>query len=238
IDGGSEDGSVELIKDYANRVDYNVRWISERDRGIYNAMNKGTRMSAGNYLLFLNAGDTLADNHVLFNVFSYPLTGDVIIGRINVVSNSRILAKDGSIFGEKVSLFGLLLRGIPHQGSLIRRELQVRFPYDEKYVINSDFKFFLEVIIIQNCSIQYIPLTISNYDNDGISTTNPQLQIQERHEIFRSLFPPRICEEYERLIPHYNEIIRIKWLLNHPFFYRVYRAWTSFGRILDNKKKW
>ena len=105
IDGGSEDGSVELIKDYANRVDYNVRWISERDRGIYNAMNKGTRMSAGNYLLFLNAGDTLADNHVLFNVFSYPLTGDVIIGRINVVSNSRILAKDGSIFGEKLSTY-------------------------------------------------------------------------------------------------------------------------------------
>lgn len=232
VDGGSNDGSLDLIQDYINRVNYPVKWVSESDDGIYQAMNKGTKMANGDYLLFLNSGDTLADITILQSLFSIVLVGEVVIGRINIASNSRIVTQDFTIFGQEVSLFGLLLRGIPHQGTLILRELQIRFPYDESYKINSDFKFFLETVILNNCSIQYVPLTISNYDNDGLSTNNPELQLRERYDIFRSLVPSRVCKDYEKWIPHYYELIRVEWLLKHPFFYRVYRAWASFGRLI------
>lgn len=229
VDGGSNDGSKDVIEDYAKRVKYPVKWVSEKDEGIYNAMNKGTRMSIGDYLLFLNSGDTLANNTVIEDLLSEILTADIIIGRINVVSEGKIVTKDATVFGDEVGLFGLLLRGIPHQGTLISRALQEKCPYDEKYRINSDFKFFLNTVIMHDCSVQYLSLTIANYDNGGFSVVNSQLQIQERSEIFRDTIPHRICKEYEFWIPHYYELIRVKWLLKHPFFYYIYRVWTSVG---------
>lgn len=240
VDGGSQDESAVLIEEYCNKAPYRVKWVSERDEGIYNAMNKGTRMAAGDYLLFLNSGDSFANDSVLEKLLSQELVADVIIGRVNVVSGSTVISRGVSIYGNEIGLFGLLLKGIPHQGTLIQRQLQIRHPYDEGYKINSDLKFFLETIILENCSVQYLPITIADYDNDGISARESDLQQQERSRILRSLIPARICKEYEEWVPHYNELIRVKWLLGHPFFYKVYRAWTSLGRRIlgyDDKRK-
>ena len=66
IDGGSTDGSAELIKEYSDRIYY---WVSEPDSGIYNAMNKGIRKASGEYLLFLNSGDALASDNIVEEVF-------------------------------------------------------------------------------------------------------------------------------------------------------------------------
>ena len=66
IDGGSTDGSVDVIKQYADQIDY---WVSEPDKGIYNAMNKGVAVAKGEYCLFLNSGDSLHNNSALAKVF-------------------------------------------------------------------------------------------------------------------------------------------------------------------------
>ena len=77
IDGGSTDGSVDVIKEYADRINY---WVSEPDKGIYNAMNKGIDVAQGEYCLFLNSGDYLFDNYVLSEVALHLDGTDVITG--------------------------------------------------------------------------------------------------------------------------------------------------------------
>lgn len=242
IDGASTDNSVEVIKQYVSQLapsnspkrgesdaPISVQWISEPDKGIYNAMNKGVRMAMGDYLLFLNAGDTFASSDSVAELMALDLDADIIIGRVNVVKGDTILSADHTVKGD-ITLFNLYMWGIPHQGTLIKRELLLQTPYDEHLRIDADFKFFLQKIILDNCSVQYIPLTISNYDNSGISSTNHELEQTERKQIFAELIPERIRKDYMPIFPHYYEVYRVEWLLRHKFFYRVYRAWTTLGR--------
>ncbi len=90
IDGGSTDGSAEVIKEFADKITY---WVSEPDKGIYNAMNKGILHAKGEYLLFLNSGDWLADDDLLSKVFCEPRTADIIYGHMNFVSGDKILLR-------------------------------------------------------------------------------------------------------------------------------------------------
>ena len=78
IDGGSTDGSVDVIKKYADRIDY---WVSEPDKGIYNAMNKGIIKAKGEYLNFMNSGDCFYDNEVLSNVYQNGMCSEMIVGK-------------------------------------------------------------------------------------------------------------------------------------------------------------
>lgn len=215
---------------------FSLFWISEPDKGIYNAMNKGVRKATGDYLLFLNSGDSLASYDVIKTMHTMDFSADIEIGRVNVVSGSEIRTKDHGVTGE-ITLFNLFLTGIPHQGTLTKRELLLQHPFDENYKINSDFKFFLQTIILDNCSVDYIPLTIADYDDSGISSTNQDLQRKERLEIYQSLVPARIRQDYDKVFPHYYEVVRVEWLLKHPFFYKIYRAFVTFGRKMIGYKK-
>lgn len=231
VDGGSSDGSQNIIEKSSNII---TRYVSERDNGIYNAMNKGVKMANGDYVLFLNSGDTLADNDTIDNInqlISHTFD-DIIIGSVNTMKDGFFVTKRHTVTN-KITLFNLFLTGIPHQGTLTKRQLLLDNPFDETYRINSDFKFFLQTIILQNCSVKYIPeLIISNYDLGGISSTNKELQFTERRRIYEELIPERIREDYDKVFPYYYEAIRVSWLLKHPFFYRIYRVWCSIGRKL------
>ena len=77
IDGGSTDGSVEVIKKYASRIDY---WVSEPDKGVYNAMNKGIRKATGDYLNFMNSGDAYHSTSALEIIAGLHSDDDIIIG--------------------------------------------------------------------------------------------------------------------------------------------------------------
>lgn len=233
VDGGSTDDSVKRIKDYELKIKkedlgIQLHWSSEKDKGIYNAMNKGARLATGDYLLYLNGGDCFSDNQVLECLSQHTLDADIIIGRVNQVREGKILVRDYTVRGE-LTLFNHFLWGVPHQGVLMRRTIQLSYPYDEGYRISSDFGFFLHSIIVDNRSVQYLPLTISNYDLSGISSTNTQLLMKERLEIYNAYIPKRIRMDYDKIFPHYYEMMRLDWLLHHPFFYRVYRAWTTLG---------
>ena len=78
IDGGSTDGSVDVLKEYDKNIDY---WVSEPDKGIYNAMNKGITQAHGEYLNFMNSGDCFYDKNVLENLCEKGLSSDIIVGR-------------------------------------------------------------------------------------------------------------------------------------------------------------
>lgn len=237
IDGNSSDGSVDVIKEFEeaySKRNMPYKWVSEPDSGIYNAMNKGIDMATGDYLLFLNSGDTLCDKKILDSVHKLHDGSDILLGSVNVVQGDKIILKDNGI-SHGLSLFALYLYGIPHQGSFIKRSLFDKYKYDESLKINSDWKFFIQKIVLENASVQILQLTVANYDNDGLSSNNKELLLMERKQVFDQLFPPRVVSDYEKVFANYYEIYRVEWLLKHRFFYKLYRFIASVGMRLYAK---
>lgn len=199
IDGGSTDGSREVIKEYTNRITY---WVSETDNGIYNAMNKGILQANGEYLLFLNSGDWLFNNTILSRIFELPKSAEIIYGNLNVIMKNGESKLQTPLIGEMLTLanFNTNTRStISHPASFIHKTLFERGLYDESYKIIADINFFIDRIIIQNCSVEYIPYIITNFNSDGVSSnpSNWAQTIEERTRIFKELLPPRILKDYE-----------------------------------------
>lgn len=228
VDGASTDASVDVIRRMADGRN-NVKWVSEPDAGIYNAMNKGVAMATGDYLLFLNSGDKFSGCDVLSVCSDHLCGSDFVMGRVNVVHDGLVVCQTKVLEESDLSLFYLYLQGIPHQAAFISRQLLVDNPYDESLKINSDWKFFVQSVVCDNASVEFLPYVIADYDDAGVSSINGKLLNRERELVFKSLFPERIVSDYLAVLPNYYEVKRVKWLLAHPFFYRVYRLWTSFG---------
>ncbi|WP_051199999.1 glycosyltransferase family 2 protein [Flavobacterium subsaxonicum] len=169
IDGASTDGSVEIIKQIEDRLAF---WVSERDSGIFNAMNKGIKKASGDYLIMLNAGDVLYDNNTLQNIFESNPTEDILYG-------DAILESKGKIFGEKIFshpiTFGFFRRtSISHQAAFIKRELHDRIGfYDETLRFASDWKFFVLAFCKYDISSKYYNKFIAVCNCDGL-TWNPK----------------------------------------------------------------
>lgn len=192
VDGGSTDGTKEIIAQYNGLISW---WCSEPDKGIYNAMNKGIAHATGKYVNFMNAGDSFFNNDVLQHVYDSRLCPDVIEGHV-VRTDSKTRHKD--VYEDLyVHLFSDTLS---HQGTFIRRELLVSHPYDEKYKIVSDWKFWIETLILEERSYAFLDLDIAYYDISGISSTYPHKIAKEREEVIQELFTPYM----QKFIHSYN----------------------------------
>jgi len=190
IDGGSTDGSVDIIKKFEHQITY---WCSEPDGGIFNAMNKGTNHASGEYLIFMNSGDCFHSKNVLSSIGEHQ--EDIICGKILRGDSKKPTGHNR----DAITLIDLIRDTLPHQAMFIKKELLLKFPYDEKYKIHADWKFCLEAIIIGNCTFCNINQIIANYNLDGISAnSNGQLH-RERKAILKELFPPRIIADYQRV---------------------------------------
>lgn len=173
IDGDSSDGSKELIKSYEKYIDF---WISEPDKGIYNAMNKGIQKSTGKYLLFLNSGDVLISNSIVCDILPHLINKDIYIGKQKSVKGI-FYPKDDSLD----IIYSIFNSSLPHQASFISRSLFEKFGlYDEELEICSDWKFFFNVTILQNCSIGLLPFIVSEVEPNGISEKNTIKSKKER----------------------------------------------------------
>lgn len=198
IDGASTDGSVDVIKKYADRL---THWVSEPDTGIYNAMNKGTRLAQGEYCLYLNSGDFLAADDVLEKAFSHNFTEDIVSCNCLDFDEKYEWLK---VPPRNVSLFTFMGGSLPHPTSFIKRELLNRLGgYNESYRIMSDWCFFLEAVVIQNCSYKTLDLLLSKFNCFGISSTSSVIETEKSKEYIRNKFP-RIMEDY---IPYEDEAV-------------------------------
>ncbi len=230
IDGGSTDGSVEIIKDYVNQyVMYDVSWISEPDKGIYDAMNKGVSKSSGEYLYFLNSGDTLASPSVLADVADKLNDTDLLIGRVNKTYRGRVVDQTDLLSEKDMSLYYMYLHGINHQSAFIKRDLLTKNPYDTSVKMGADWKFFVQTIVLGGASTKFVDIMFANYDLSGLSSNTPAVK-KERDAILNTIVPERIARDYRVIAPHYFEVIRVDWLLRHPFWYKIYRGLTTFAR--------
>lgn len=192
IDGGSNDGSVDLIKEYEENIFY---WCSEKDRGIYHAMNKGVVQAHGDYCIFMNSGDCFFADNVLEQVAGNVTNEDIIVGKVSIDEYDHIISPPPL---NGLTLYHLYSGAIPHQGAFIRTDLLRKYPYDENLKISSDWKFFVQTLILDNCSIRYLDIFVSRYDMNGVSSSNPELMRKEKDETLKKLFPIRILEDYRR----------------------------------------
>jgi len=189
IDGGSSDGSRELIEEHASHFSY---WVSEPDDGIYNAMNKGMAHASGEYCHFLNSGDCLAGEEVLEEVMAYFGVDGILYGDVDIEYKSGEIKNIQ--YPEKMSLGFLYNRGICHQASFIKRSLFDGNPYDESLKISSDWAFFIKQAII-GTQFMHIPKTICRYGLGGISDINFDCAQQERERITASMPSSLAIEE-------------------------------------------
>lgn len=193
IDGGSTDGSVDVIQKYSDRISY---WVSEKDDGIYNAMNKGVRHAHGDYCLFLNSGDSFYDKHVLNKNLLSDNKSDIVVGRLVSDSDGMELFSPPS---DDISMYYFYTSTLPHQASFIKTKLLKQYPYDESLKIVSDWKFFVETIIFHHCKVGFIDVPIAKFDMTGISTSNASKTWDEKMKVLRQMFPDRVLEDYKRM---------------------------------------
>lgn len=191
IDGGSNDGSVAYLESLSGNIDY---WISEPDKGIYNAMNKGIEFAKGEYLIFLNSGDHFFDNDVLKNNIQHVQKFDLISFNLNVVGDNC-----SYLFSVPKSLrfSDMYFEFMPHPATFIKKELFyiVGF-YDEKLKIVADWKFFALALFRYNCSFFKVNTTLSNFYLGGISS-NPEA-LDEKKSVIDECFGGTILD-YEEL---------------------------------------
>ena len=190
IDGGSSDNSQAIIEQYKNHIDY---WVSEPDKGIFNAMNKGIIASKGDYLIFMNSGDCFYNEKVLENSLKY-LGSDFVIGEVKRKGTNTIMDYELS----DISMMTFFTGAIPHQATFHKRTMFQDSLYDEKLKISSDWKLFFQKMILENASYTLMPVVVCFYDTTGISNTNIDLAAKERNQIIMDSLPTRVIKDYER----------------------------------------
>ena len=198
IDGGSTDGTLEEIKKYESQI-ANFRWISEKDKGIYNAMNKGIKMAKGEYCYFLNSDDYIAMPNTLEKIFEKAKDADIIYGNLAIRKGEKI--KSVIKYPKEVSYYTFFIgkRVMHHQASYIKRDLFEKYGYyrDEiKYV--ADNLFFFETVILRNVSCQYINRVFSIFLSGGVSSVVYSEEDQKAiGNTYKSAIPDLVWKDYE-----------------------------------------
>ena len=197
VDGASTDKTVELIQQYANK--YPMKWISEPDSGIYNAMNKGIKLASGDYLLFLNAGDYLVHYNIIKSLMNLFESGefDVIYG--NVLSINPISEECCIKATENPDISFFFNDSLPHQAVFYKRTLFDKFGmYDETFKILADNVFNKKILCDEHASVKYTDQIISVFTQDGISSTNNKLRDEERKIFQKQCFSEKQLSEIKK----------------------------------------
>lgn len=201
IDGASTDNSLEIIQQNKDIIQY---YLSEKDDGIYNAMNKGIHRATGDYCLFLNSGDCFYNEFVLKDVFNQISGNESIVygNSYKIKPHYRRVIK----YQPKLTLYDFYktVPALHHQASFIRRDLFSKYGlYDEKIQIIADWEFFFRVIILNEVKAKYIDLIISTFDGTGLSNSLPKgsnLRLQAnimKNNILSKNFPEHILSDYQ-----------------------------------------
>jgi len=168
IDGGSTDGTLDIIEE--NR-EFISKVVSEPDKGIYDAMNKGIDLATGEWLMFLNAGDVFSKNNCLSYVFesSIPNAIELVYGSMNVdLGNGNWKFLKSKEFN-KLNLIVWGNRTVCHQSIFVRRRSVLK--YDINYRIKGDFDWYFNLLkCLKQRQIKQVDLAIVNYQTGGLST--------------------------------------------------------------------
>jgi glycosyltransferase involved in cell wall biosynthesis len=236
VDGASTDGSVDVIRELATRP--TIKWVSEKDTGIYNAMNKGIRMATGEYIEILNSGDILFDANVTqrmierldqINSKREENVGILYGNMIKVNAAGKVVGKSGYT---EYSLRQFYSSTLNHDCAYIRRDLFEEYGlYDEQLKIVSDWKWYLQAIGLGKVKPEYVDIDVTIFDDGGISETNLTLRNAERRKVLEEVLPPAVLWDYDT---HAFEMEQMKRLRRWKLYGLVY----FMERVCFKFEKW
>ncbi|MBO4811302.1 MAG: glycosyltransferase [Prevotella sp.] len=195
IDGGSTDGSADVLRHYDEHISY---WVSEPDGGIYQAMNKGIARATGDYLNFMNSGDSFYDNGVLQRVVGHLGEADIVTGRDYHYSEAEQQGH-ASIQPPRTTMMHFFVSTLDHQSSFIRRELFQGSPYREDFRLVSDWIFFIQKIVGEGCSVQFIPDIVCRREEGGLSEQQRERNRSEISQWLHQYLPQGVYADYATL---------------------------------------
>ena len=195
IDGGSTDNSRDVMAANSDIIDVG---ISERDSGIYNAMNKGLGYATGDYVVFMNAGDMFADKNTLNVVSRYE--GDIIMGGETYGGKLRTV-KPG------MTLYDVISVGLNHQAVYYRHEIIQKYGFDESYRLIADFKSVVEPMAKEQAAFTSITEVLAICEGGGVSQQRWRDTLVERRKIVREVVLPYYRDDYVRFADINNEML-------------------------------
>ena len=178
VDGGSTDGTRDII---ARHQDIITRWVSEPDRGIYDAMNKGVSMATGEWVIFMNAGDTFAANDVLLRIFKtvgLAEGGSLSVLYGSVIKNGRVIEPHRFTNPHRMPFC--------HQSSLVRTSCLRELPFDVNHRMSADLKFFKQLLLAGH-QFQQVPFPIAIFDTTGVSNARRSAGLADNISVIREV---------------------------------------------------
>lgn len=225
IDGGSTDGSVEIIKKHADNLTY---WVSENDNGIYHAMNKGIKQAEGEYCQFLNSGDYYVSLNVISKILPLLTIRGIFTGNLLKDLGNNRFYRDRGAAAQEVSMLTFYRSTMNHSSSFILTSLFSEYGlYDETLKIVSDWKWFMITVGLNGVPVHYADIDITVFDLHGISSLDNKLLRIERQQVIQNLLPLSVITDYQKFseFNHYYE-----YFLVNPFFRFFFRLNRFFKR--------
>lgn len=206
IDGGSTDGSKELIEETANKLaasDFNPLsyWCSEPDKGIYNALNKGITHCKGEYINCMNSGDEFYLPNTLYNVFNKQHSSAIIYGNHILSLNSvdqRVIT-----YPNQIGLLYLYNTNLCHQSIFVKTSILKQKGFDERYKICADYAKWLE-LIYNGYDFEYTNNIICRFDGNGLTFNDIDTRKKEELRLRSSIIPKSV----RNIIMSYNKSIQ------------------------------
>lgn len=184
IDGASTDDTLDVIKAHEASI---TRWVSEPDQGIYDAMNKGVKMAQGEWVIFMNAGDTFAGDDTLQRVFGNPLDADVIYG--DVIKGELVKKAEAPRNAHRMFYC--------HQSAFVRTSCLREFPFDIRHRMSADFKQ-VKQLFLSGKRFRQLDFPVANFDTQGVSNRNRSAGLYDNIQVIRET--DRLWEQV-RLLP-------------------------------------
>lgn len=259
IDGGSTDNSVDIIKEYVRQVESekwkeeSVIWSCEKDKGIYDAMNKGVKKATGDYVWILNSGDAVAAPDVVERMIASLEIGnrtlengiDILLGNIvRVYENKKEYAPLPKAIDDRgidnrltprpidVSMLTFYSATIPQDAAFVRRELFEKYGFfDDKLKICSDWKLYLNMMALGGVQPMYVNIDVVLFDMTGISNENHELRLVERKAYLEEVLPASVIKDYEAYAFPIHQYQRLKK-------YHLWGLTYFIERVLFKLEKW
>lgn len=245
IDAASADGSVDVIKEYVQRVNSEERrvnsviWSSEKDNGVYHAMNKGIRKASGDYIQILNSGDLLAAPDVTERmVAALPEGTPIFYGNmLKSYDGKTIINRDtcGNGMYTPESFLYFYKGTLNHDCAYIRRDLFDKYGmYNEDMKICSDWEWYVNAIALGGEKAVYTDVDVTIFDMNGVSEShgkNAELIKKERREYLEKILPETVLHDYDIFSLPIMEYQRLKK-------YHLWGLVYFVERILFKLEKW
>ena len=186
VDGGSTDSTIDIVKPYEPLFNGRMRWISEKDKGIYDAMNKGIAMATGNIVGILNSDDFYINIGIIKKIVQYfqdnevdAVYGDLLYVYANNVNKIQRYWKSG-YYKENAFMWGWMP---PHPALFVKKEMYDKYGnFNINFKSGADYEFMLRIIHKERIKIVYIPQIIVKMRNGGKSNRSLKNRIKGNHE--------------------------------------------------------